>query len=59
MSDLSHEDVADLIMGSENMMWLVNGSNHMEIRLEVLRAHYQVWLEAGGTPFKRRKHDNN
>jgi len=40
--------IAQYIVGSEQFMWLMAGSNHSEIQLKEIRPAYMEWKKAGG-----------
>jgi hypothetical protein len=40
--------IANSVMESEQFMWLMAGSNHVESQLEDLRPAYMAWKDAGG-----------
>ena len=40
--------IAMAIVESENFLWLMAGSNHVEAQLAGLRPAYEAWKAAGG-----------
>lgn len=41
-------DIALDVMESEPMLWLMAGSNHPEMQLQILRDAWRAYCEAGG-----------
>ncbi len=50
----THAEYADLVMGSEAMMWLCAGANHQEMWLGDLRKMYDEWQRRGGKTWGKR-----
>lgn len=40
--------IAQYIVGSEQFMWLMAGSNHVQTQIQEIRPAYEKWKEAGG-----------
>lgn len=45
---LSPEQVAMAAMQSEAMLWLMAGSNHVDIQIAILRKYWEAYNAAGG-----------
>lgn len=46
---LKRARIADMIVQSEQFMWLMAGSNHVQSNLDDLKPAYKLWKESGGT----------
>lgn len=47
-------EIADEIISSEQFMWLMAGSNHVDSNLEALRPAFNAWRKAGGKSWGKR-----
>lgn len=47
-------EIADEIISSEQFMWLMTGSNHVDSNLEALRPAFNAWRKAGGKSWGKR-----
>jgi hypothetical protein len=51
--------IAMEIVESEEFLWLMAGSNHIDIHLQSLKPAYKAWQEAGGKSVLHKDYGKN